>query len=165
MATLARAYPHTSYDASIIRSCCDTYYRIFHRFYKSACQIWKRVGRVGILYGKVVAKMSNQRCCDVMTLVRYVVNWDQGRAFRFAWRASLTRCVAGSRVWHWLWTGNYRNGIYNSAGESLTFPGGSLRFPRLPPENKPGGLNAGRRGGVWDNAIKEKLREYMKMRA
>ncbi len=147
MVLLARAYPHTTSYASIIRSYCDTYYRIYRRFYKSACQIWKRVGRVGLLYGKVVAKMSNQCCCDVMTLVRYVVNWHQGRAFRFAWRASLTRCVAGSRVWHWLWTGNYHNGIYISARGSLTFPGGSLKFPKLPPENKPGGWTRGGAGG------------------
>ena len=145
---LTRELPHTSYDASIIRSCFDTYYRIYRRFYKSAFQIWKRVGRVGLLYGKFVAKMSNHRCYDVMTLVRYVVNWDQGREFRFAWRASLTRCVAGSRVWHWLWTGNYHNGIYNSAGRSLTFPGGSLGFPRLPPENKAGGWTRGGAGGL-----------------
>ena len=142
MATLARAYPHTFYDASIIRSCCDTYY---HRFYKYACQLWKRVGRVGLLYGKVVAKMSNHHCYDVLTLVRYVVNWDQGRSLRFAWRASLTRCVAGSRVWHWLWIDIYRNGINNSAGELLPFPVGSLKFPRLPLENKAGGWT---RGGV-----------------
>ena len=165
MATLARAYPHTSYDASIIRSCCDTYYHNFHRFYKYACQIWKRVGRVGVVLGGnwVICNLPHLLC--VGYLVRLVVKWQHRRSLRFAWRASLTRCADGSPFCYLNQTGNYRNGIYNSAGESLTFPEGSLGFPRLPLENKPGGLNAGRRGGVWANVIKDNLREYMKMRA
>ena len=154
MATLARAYPHTSYDASIIRSCCDTYYHNFHRFYKYACQIWKRVGRVGLLWGKNRINVVKYHLNAVGYLVRWGVNWDQGRAFRFAWRASLTRCVAGSRVCYWLWTGNYHNGIYNSAGRSLTFPEGSLRFPRLTPENKPGGWTQGGVGGSGTRLFK-----------
>ena len=148
MATLARAYPHTFYDASIIRSCCDTYDRNFHRFYKSACQIWKRVGRGVVVPGGnwVIGELSHLLC--VGYLVRWGVKWLRRRSLRFAWRASPTQYADGSLFCYLNQSGNYRNGIYNSAGGSLTFPEGSLKFPKLPPENKPGGWTRGGAGGL-----------------
>jgi hypothetical protein len=51
-----------------------------------------------VMYGRVVVEMVKPHCFGVLTLVRYVANRDHERSFRFAWRASSTRCGAGSRV-------------------------------------------------------------------
>jgi hypothetical protein len=61
------------------------------------------------------------------------------RSLRFAWRASPTQCADGSPFCYLNQSDIYRNGIDNSAGRSLTFPVDSLRFPKLPLENKAGG--------------------------